>query len=98
MARDEGATEDADEEADSIETTGIGDSTRAEGRYCTGDQTPGECIARPEAITARSSDESDDEGSAQTDDVAVEDLWCCEMDILLDDVVQKRRECIPVSG
>ena len=95
LAGDEGAAEDADEEADGVEAVGAVDAAGAEGGDCAGDQAAREGVAGSEAVAAGACDETDQEGGAEAYDVAVEDLVGGEVDVFLDDVGEERWECVP---
>jgi len=96
LARHERATKNTNKESENIETSSILDGTGKEGGDSTEKQTAGECVSGTEAITSRTSNQTDEESGSQGDDVGVGDFVLADVDVLGNDIAEQWRECIPI--
>ena len=93
MAWDETATQYANKETNGKELVlGVCRSSK-EGRNSSNNKTPREGPTWAEVITARTCDQPNKQGCAESDNVGICDVDLCEFQIFLDGVVQ-----LPVSG
>lgn len=97
LARYERATKNTNEESENIETSGTCNGTSQEGGESTKKQATSECVSGTEAITSRTSDQTDEKSSSQGDNVGVGDLVLGDTDVLGDDIAEQGRECVPVT-
>lgn len=84
LARDEGGTQDTDEESKDDETGRGGHCTSESGGNGTSEKAANEDIARTEFVAERTRDETNDEGAAKSHDVGVGVLILAHVEILLD--------------
>jgi hypothetical protein len=92
LARHEATAQNADEEAQRIQTRGIIHCASKEGRHRTSEQAAGEREPGAEVVTRRAGDEAHDECRSERDNVAVCDFVLFHANISRNDVGEEGRE------